>query len=55
MTHTEREIYAMQRMLKAAKEKLARQNDWVAQNRRHISNALTGLDRDFEKLLPPGR
>jgi argininosuccinate lyase len=41
----------MQRMLKAAKQKLAGQNDWVAQNRARISDALAGLDRDFDKLL----
>jgi argininosuccinate lyase len=41
----------MQRMLKAASEKLAKQNDWIAQNRARISNALAGLDRDFDKLL----
>jgi argininosuccinate lyase len=45
----------MQRMVKAAKERLARQNDWVAQNRGRISNALAGLDRDFDKLLPAGK
>jgi argininosuccinate lyase len=45
----------MQRMLKAASEKLAKQNDWVAQNRARISNALAGLDRDFDKLLPPAK
>ena len=45
----------MQRMLKAAKQKLAQQNDWVAQNRGRISNALAGLDRDFDKLLPMAR
>ena len=41
----------MARMLKAAKQKLAQQNDWVAQNRARISGALAGLDRDFDKLL----
>jgi len=45
----------MQRMLKAAKERLARQNDWVAQNRGRIGAALAGLDRDFDKLLPSGK
>jgi argininosuccinate lyase len=41
----------MARMLKAAKQKLAQQNDWLAQNRARISGALAGLDRDFDKLL----
>ena len=41
----------MQRMLKAAKQRLAQQNDWVAQSRGRISSALAGLDRDFDKLL----
>nr|WP_314626648.1 argininosuccinate lyase [uncultured Noviherbaspirillum sp.] len=45
----------MQRMVKAAKERLARQNDWVVQNRGRIGNALAGLDRDFDKLLPAGK
>lgn len=41
----------MQRMLKAAQQRLAQQNDWVAQNRGRINSALAGLDRDFDKLL----
>ena len=45
----------MARMLKAAKQKLAQQNDWVAQNRAKISNSLAGLDRDFDKLLTTGK
>jgi argininosuccinate lyase len=43
----------MQRMLKAAKEKLAQQDDWVKQRRARINDALAGLDRDFDKLVPP--
>jgi argininosuccinate lyase len=45
----------MARMLKAAKQKLAQQNDWVAQNRAKVSNSLAGLDRDFDKLLTTGK
>jgi hypothetical protein len=39
---------------RAQRHELAEQNDWVAHYAVRISNALVGLDRDFDKL-PTGR
>lgn len=42
----------MARMLKASRQRLAQQGEWIAGSRAHIRNALAGLDRDFARLLP---
>lgn len=41
----------MTRMLAAAKQTLARQEEWIKQRRERIDGALAGLDRDFAKVL----
>ncbi|MEC5405642.1 argininosuccinate lyase [Paraburkholderia sp. MPAMCS5] len=41
----------MERMLTAAKAKLAQQDAWVKEKRAKIDSSLAGLDRDFDKLL----
>jgi argininosuccinate lyase len=41
----------MERMLKASRERLARQGDWVKEKRARISGALERLDGDFGKLV----
>jgi argininosuccinate lyase len=41
----------MARMLKASRQRLAEQGEWIAGSRAHIRNSLAGLDRDFAKLL----
>jgi argininosuccinate lyase len=41
----------MERMLKASRQRLAAQDQWIAGSRAHIRDALAGLDRDFGKLL----
>lgn len=41
----------MERMLTAAKAKLAQQDAWVKEKRARIDSSLAGLDRDFDKLL----
>lgn len=40
----------MDRMLKAAKQRLAQQGEWVKEKRARISDSLARLDADFEKL-----
>ena len=40
----------MQRMLEAAKQKLAQQGDWVKEKRSRITSSLARLDSDFDKL-----
>ena len=41
----------MERMLKAARQRLARQDEWIASRRDHIRKALADLDRDFDRLV----
>ena len=41
----------MQRMLKAANDQLARQDQWIQGRREFINASLARLDRDFDKLL----
>jgi argininosuccinate lyase len=45
----------MDRMLKAAKQKLAQQGEWAREKRARISSSLARLDSDFDKLLASGR
>ena len=40
----------MTRMLKAARDKLAQQSEWIAQRRARIALSLARLDADFAKL-----
>jgi argininosuccinate lyase len=40
----------MERMLKAAKQKVAQQTEWIAARRGRIAAALARLDSDFDKL-----
>lgn len=41
----------MERMLTAARAKLAQRGQWVKEERARIDSSLAGLDRDFDKLL----
>lgn len=41
----------MKRMLAAARNRLNKQNDWIASKRDHIDTSLDTLDSDFEQLL----
>ena len=41
----------MDRMLKAAKQRLAQQEEWVKESRARIDASLARLDHDFDKLL----
>jgi argininosuccinate lyase len=45
----------MERMLKAAGQKLAQQDAWVKEKRGRIASSLARLDADFEKLMAGGR
>lgn len=45
----------MERMLKAARQSLAQQSEWIAGRRTKITAALGRLDADFNKLAPAGR
>lgn len=45
----------MERMLKAAKQRLAQQGEWVREKRARIASSLARLDGDFEKLVAQGR
>jgi argininosuccinate lyase len=45
----------MERMLKSAKEDLARQREWIEGRRERIAGSLAALDRDFARLLAGGR
>jgi argininosuccinate lyase len=42
----------MERMLKAAKQRLAQQDAWIKEKRARIDGSLARLDRDFDKLVP---
>jgi argininosuccinate lyase len=41
----------MDRMLKASRNNLARQGDWIKERRASISSSLAKLDSDFDKLV----
>lgn len=41
----------MERMLTAARAKIAQQDTWVTEKRKKIDSSLAGLDREFDKLL----
>jgi len=41
----------MERMLKASRQRLAQQGEWIASSRDHIRQSLAGLDRDFDRLV----
>ena len=45
----------MERMLKASKQQLAQQGEWIAARRARITAALARLDGDFDKLLTGGK
>jgi argininosuccinate lyase len=45
----------MERMLKASKEELARQREWIKARRDRVAASLAALDRDFDKLLAGAR
>lgn len=45
----------MERMLRAAKQSLARQAEWIAARRTRIASALDKLETDFERLVAAGR
>ena len=45
----------MERMLKAARARVAQQGEWVKERRGRIASSLARLDADFEKLLAGGR
>jgi argininosuccinate lyase len=40
----------MVRMIASARQKLATQESWIRERRERIDQALTGLDRDFDKI-----
>jgi len=41
----------LERMLKASRQRLAQQAEWIAASRGHIRESLAGLDRDFDRLV----
>ncbi|MES1924946.1 argininosuccinate lyase [Salinisphaera sp. T31B1] len=43
----------MDRMLAEARERLKKQDQWIADQREHIASSLDKLDTDFNKLLAP--
>ena len=45
----------MERMLKASRQKLAQQGEWVKEKRARIASSLARLDGDFDKLMAGGR
>jgi argininosuccinate lyase len=42
----------MDRMLKAARQRLAQQDAWIKEKRARIDSSLARLDHDFDKLVP---
>jgi argininosuccinate lyase len=42
----------MERMLKAAKQRLAQQDAWIKEKRARIDSSLGKLDQEFDKLVP---
>jgi len=45
----------MERMLRAARQSLAQQAEWIAARRARIASSLGRLDRDFERLMAGAR